>query len=82
MEDKILQMLPAVGWYATYDGVVDHFDPVACFALVEETLDNGRVDQLVVAMTADGGGLSRVDRVSNISGLHYLPDYKPAIPKI
>lgn len=80
MSYKILQILPATGWYATYEGVEDLFDPVACFASIEETEDDGETFQLVVAMTADMGYLTRIDQ-TNCSGLHYLPDFKPKIPK-
>ena len=73
-------MIPAAGWYVTYDGIENHFDPVACFALIEETLENGVAYQLAIAMTVDEGVLTRVDQCSNIAGVHYLPNYQPEIP--
>jgi len=72
MEYKIIQIMPATGWYATYKDIEDFFDPVACFALIEE---DGA--QQVVPMTSGNGYLDRADQANNYHELVYLPQYQP-----
>ncbi|WP_288639221.1 hypothetical protein [uncultured Comamonas sp.] len=75
MEYKIIQIMPAAGWYVTYKDIEDYFDPVACFALIEE--EN---TQMVVPMTSGDGYLDRADQADNYKELVYLPQYQPPQP--
>lgn len=80
MDYKILQLMPAVGWCAFYeeDGGARFGEPIACFALIEET--NPLSDdpyQLVVPMVPDGRQLTRADESANFAEIRYAPDFKP-----
>ena len=78
MEDKekILQIIPAAGWYAKYtdDAAADPLDPVVCFALVEISRD-GATWQEVRPMGTDGKRIELVDNASNFSTVIYRPNY-------
>jgi hypothetical protein len=67
MEYKIVQIIPATGWYVIYqDGPKQ---PLVCWALIE-WLDNG--DREIVAMDTDNyGSIGRVD------GPRYTYQYEP-----
>lgn len=75
MEYKIIQIMPASGWYATYTDMTDFYDPVVCFALIKED----EAEQ-VVPMVHTDGYLDRVDQLDNYSELVYLPNYSPPQP--
>jgi hypothetical protein len=45
VSDKILQIIPAVGWYAAYEDKEDattFYRPVVCWALVHDEAENDR----------------------------------------
>lgn len=71
MDYKILQILQATDWYAVYDGLEDHFDPVTCFALIED--EHG---QSVVPMVAVDTYIDRADTASNFQAIVHRPDLK------
>lgn len=75
-QEKILQIIPATGWYATYTGDTanDPLDPVVCFALVE-IKRNGETWQEVRPMGTDGSRVDLIDTASNFSTVIYRPSY-------
>lgn len=51
---KILQIMPAIGWHATYQGDQGIIKtPLVCWALIEED-ENGELYTNVVGMDAQG----------------------------
>lgn len=75
-QEKILQIIPAAGWYAKYtdDTAADPLDPVVCFALVEISRD-GEIWREVRPLGPDGKRIELVDTASNFSTLIYRPNY-------
>ena len=75
-EEKILQIIPATGWYATYVGDTEDalLDPVVCFALVE-TQQNGEILRQVRPMGMDGKLIELVDTATNFKTVIYRPAY-------
>lgn len=69
MSKKIIQIMPAIGWYATYkDGAELHYNPLVCWALVEA--DGVRF----VAGMDDGAPIDFCEEVSNFDGYVYEPE--------
>lgn len=67
-EVKILQIMPADGWMAVYDGGDDGEmeEPLACFALVSVDYQNGEGPQTEVrGMSPDGKSMVFVEDASN-----------------
>lgn len=80
MDYKILQLMPAVGWCVFYeeDGGARFGEPIACFALIEESNPSADAPyQLVVPMVPDGGQLSRADEANNFAEIRYVPNFNP-----
>lgn len=67
-EVKILQIMPADGWVAVYDGGDDGEmeEPLACFALVSVDYQNGDgVQSEVRGMAPDGKAMAFVEDAEN-----------------
>ncbi len=67
-EVKILQIMPADGWVAVYDGGDDAEmeEPLACFALVSVDYQNGEGAQSEVrGMAPDGKAMAFVEDAEN-----------------
>lgn len=67
-EVKILQIMPADGWVAVYDGgdEGEMEEPLACFALVSADYQNGEGPQTEVrGMSPDGKSMVFVEDASN-----------------
>ena len=75
-KEKILQILLAIGWYATYtdDAENDALDPVVCFALVEMQQD-GESWQEVRPMGTDAKSIDLIDTADNFKTVIYKPNY-------
>lgn len=76
--DKILQIIPADGWYAQYRDKKDGLfaEPIICFALVEDDKDEFRS---VVGMIDGGeecGYIEVCSDVSNFTGYTRSPETK------
>lgn len=71
LERKILQILPADGWYAVFTntGGDDAFDPLVCFALVEDRHPPSAPSmiQAVVPMSWQDGYVDFCDSTKNFS---------------
>jgi len=75
-EEKILQIIPAAGWYATYKSDPENtpLDPIVCFALVEMQ-QNGETWQEVRPMGTNGKLIELVDSADNFDTVVYKPTY-------
>ena len=70
-EDKILQIIPAEGWFALYrnEGQPDEREAVVCFALVETKEERGQIRWDVRPMSWCDGYVDFCDTISNFSGI-------------
>jgi hypothetical protein len=68
--NKILQILPADGWFAsfTYEDGDESMDAVMCFALVE-SVEDGRAVQSVQPMVWSGGEAVLCDDLEGFEGI-------------